>query len=439
VGSGTNIVDIAAVVICLTAACSYINYRWLRLPQVVGIMLLALLLSVSVAGLGIVMPSIRGAFQNWVGQIEFDQTLMHGMLSFLLFAGALRVNLEDLLSRKYTIGFLATFGVMLSTVLVGSGMYFVARWLELGLSYKSCLLFGALISPTDPIAVLGLLRSVGAPKSLEIKITGESLFNDGVGVVVFLILLEAVTGEKPLALTHAGWLFVEEALGGVAFGWLVGWLAYRALRSVDHYPVEALITLALVLGGYTLAGVLHVSGPIAMVVAGLLIGNHGRQFAMSVQTREHLDTFWELVDEILNAVLFLLIGLEILVIPFSRSLIGAGLAAIPIVLTARWISTAIPILVLRRWRRLTPGAIPILTWGGLRGGISIALALSLPIGELRDRLVGMTYLVVLFSVLVQGLTLRAVAQRVLGDRIKRRQAFIATYPQREHSTPHPNE
>jgi CPA1 family monovalent cation:H+ antiporter len=282
-----------------------------------------------------------------------------------------------------------------------------------------CLVFGALISPTDPISVLGLLKQMGAPKSLEVQIAGESLFNDGLGVVVFAALLEIAEGGHGVDAGHLAVLFAREALGGVVFGLVAGLLVYWMLKSVDRYQVEILLSLALVAGGYALADALHLSGPIAMVVAGLLIGNHGRSFAMSATTTEHLGVFWELVDEILNAVLFVLLGLEMLVLTFSRTYFLAGLLAIPIVLTARAVSVGVPIWALRRWESFDPSMVPILTWGGLRGGISVALALSLAgDGELspttgREVILAMTYIVVVFSILVQGLTVGLLTRRLL--------------------------
>jgi len=274
-------------------------------------------------------------------------------------------------------------------------------------------LLGALISPTDPIAVLGILKSINVPKSLETKIAGESLFNDGIGVVLFIVLHEIVIGGQQPTVSHVGLIFLEEAAGGALVGLVLGWVTYRLLKSVDNYQVEVLLTLALVMGGYALASAMHTSGPIAIVCAGLLIGNHGRSFAMSDTTRHHLDTFWELVDEILNALLFVLIGLEVLVLTFTRSLLFAGMLAIPVILLARWLSVGLPVWVLRHWRKFTPGAIRIMTWGGLRGGISVALALSLPPGRERVVILAITYVIVIFSILGQGLTLKRLVTRLL--------------------------
>jgi CPA1 family monovalent cation:H+ antiporter len=277
--------------------------------------------------------------------------------------------------------------------------------LGFNIAFIYCLLFGALISPTDPIAVLGILKKVDTPKSLETKIVGESLFNDGVGVVIFLILLEMAGSGHEIGVGRIFMLFVQEAIGGGLLGFAAGMLAYWMLKQVDNYQVEILITLGLVTGGYALADALHLSAPIAIVVAGLLIGNHGRSFAMSEDTRQNLDTFWELADEVLNAVLFLLIGLEVMVLSYTWMSFTGALLAIVIVLSARLISVSVPIFLLKRVRSFSPNVVKILTWGGLRGGISIALALSLPVGGERDVLLAITYGIVVFSILVQGLTI----------------------------------
>ncbi len=409
-----SVFQIIAILISLTALLSYVNHRYVKLPTTIGVMLIALLLSLAVIGLGkLGMTVLVDSARDLLERIDFNQTLMNGLLSFLLFAGALHINLNDLIQRKYVITTLATLGVLLSTILFGSAIYFVLTALKLNLSYAYCLLFGALISPTDPIAVLGILKSANTPKSLEIKICGESLFNDGVGVVVFMVLYETAAGGHSFEIGHALFLFIEEAVGGVLFGLLLGWITYRMLKSVDNYQVEVLLTLALVTGGYALASALHLSGPIGIVVAGLLIGNHGRAFAMSQRTREHLDAFWELIDEILNTVLFVLIGLEVLLLTFSASLLLAGIIAIPVILLARYISVGLPVMVLRRWREFSPGVVQIMTWGGLRGGISVALALSLPAGREREIVLAITYIIVLFSIIVQGLSIRNVAMKIM--------------------------
>ncbi len=397
--------EIIAILLTLSAFFSFINYRFLRLPNTIGVMLIGLLFSLLLLAISRFVPGSKHWAVAMLLQIDFDETLLHGMLSFLLFAGALHVNINELRQQFRIILGLATAGVVLSTLIVGFLSWVVLNLLGFNISYIYCLLFGALISPTDPIAVLGILKKADVPKSLEIKIVGESLFNDGVGVVIFLILLETIVSGAELGIARVFRLFVQEAIGGGLLGLGVGLLAYRMLKQVDNYQVEILITLGLVTGGYALADALHLSAPIAIVVAGLLIGNHGRSFAMSEDTRQNLDTFWELADEVLNAVLFLLIGLEVMILNYSWLNLAAALLGILIVLSARLVSVSIPIHLLKRSRSFSPHVAKILTWGGLRGGISIALALSLPVGIERDVLLAITYGVVVFSILVQGLTI----------------------------------
>jgi CPA1 family monovalent cation:H+ antiporter len=408
-----TVFQIIALLISLTALFSYLNYRFFKLPATIGVMLIALLVSLGLIGAGQFAPWISTEAEGVLGQIDFDATLMQGMLSFLLFAGAMHIDLSDLAKQKGVVATLALVGVVISMFVFGTIIYFVLGWLGLGLNFMWCLLFGALISPTDPVAVIGILKHAKVPHSLEIQIAGESLFNDGVGVVIFIVLAEIVITGQSMSASHIGVLFLEEAVGGALFGFVIGWIVYRLLKSVDNYRVEVLLTLALVMGGYALAAVIHVSGPIAVVVAGLFIGNHGRRFAMSDTTRQNLDTFWELIDEVLNALLFVLIGLEILVLTFTRQLFVAGLLAIPAILFARWVSVLLPTTVLSRWREFTPGTVSILTWGGLRGGISVALALSLPAGREREIVLAVTYVVVIFSILAQGLTLERVVRRLV--------------------------
>ena len=417
-GSETSIVITAAGgLIALAAVFSYANHRWLKLPTTIGIMVMSLALSLVLLAGGTLLPDTIEHAKNLVDRIDFNEALMHGMLGYLLFAGALHVKLEDLARQKFIIGSLATAGVIVSTLLVSGLAWLAFGMLGLQIDFAYCLLFGALISPTDPISVLGIMRKVGAPKSLETKMSGESLFNDGVGVVVFLGIFEAVTAGHGFDPGHVGILFFKEVVGGVVYGLVIGMIAFWMLKTVDNYQVEILVTLAVVAGGYPLAMALHVSGPIAMVVAGLLIGNHGRSLAMSPAVCEHLDTFWELVDEILNAVLFLLIGLEVLVLTLSGRYVLAGALAVPIVLLARFLSVGGAVQLLRLRREFTPHAVKILTWGGLRGGISVALALSLPrnLGggpEIREVLLTATYVVVAFSIIVQGLTIGSVIKRL---------------------------
>ncbi len=402
---------VLAILISLSAVFSYLNYRYLKLPTAIGLMLIALLASLTLLMLGPLAQDLEEYTRALLRTVDFDETLLHGMLSFLLFAGALHVNLADLVKQRWVIATLATASVLGATVIIGYLAYSGFGLLGLDVPFIYCLLFGALISPTDPIAVLGILKSAAAPKTLETKITGESLFNDGMAVVVFLVLLGIATGGEELSLPAVAGLFLQEVLGGVLYGLGIGTLAYWMLKRVDDYSVEVLITLALTTGGYALAELLHLSAPIAIVVAGLLIGNHGRSFAMSDKTRGHLDAFWELVDEILNAVLFVLIGMEVLVLAYRDEYLLAGLLAIPITLLARLISVGVPVGIMRRYRSFSPMVVTILTWGGLRGGISIALALSLPQGEVRDTLVTVTYIVVAFSILVQGLTIGPLVRR----------------------------
>ncbi len=399
-----RLLNLAATLITLSALFSYLNHRYLRLPTTIGVMLFALVLSLMLIAFGMFDPRIEQFAEKFLAEIDFNKALMLGMLSFLLFAGALHININDLARHKWVILTLASGGVLLSTVIVGTLTWWLLAAFGLQLSFVYCLLFGALISPTDPVAVLGILKTAGVPKSLETKIAGESLFNDGVAVVVFIVLFRIATGGAEVSPGGIAGLFLLEALGGLLFGLAIGFAAYAMLKSVDSYQVEILITLALVMGGYALAHAMHVSGPIAIVVAGLLIGNHGRLLAMSKTTRQHLDTFWELLDEILNAVLFVLIGLEILLLVFTRQYFLAGLLAIPIVLLARLLSVGLPIALMRQVRSFSPHVIKILTWGGLRGGISVALALSLPPGPERNLIVAITYIVVVFSIAVQGLT-----------------------------------
>jgi CPA1 family monovalent cation:H+ antiporter len=405
--------EIAAVLIVLTALFSYANYRTLGLPTTIGVMVISMLVSLGIAGMGLFgLGAVQRQSAEILRGIDFNKALLHGMLSFLLFAGALHIKLEELSGQKWVVALLATAGVMVSTFLVGGFSWLLLMGLGIPIPFIHCLLFGALISPTDPVAVLGILKTIGIPKSLEMKIAGESLFNDGIGVVVFVILLELSGGGVDVTVRQAFSLFLTETVGGAGLGLLFGYLAYRMLKGINNYQVEVIITLALVMGGYTLADRMHTSGPIAIVVAGLLIGNQGRAFAMSDLTREHLDSFWELVDGILTAMLFLLIGLEIQVIPFNRAYVIAGIAGIGVTLLARWISVGLTVGALRPFRRFSPGTVRILTWGGLRGGISVALALSLPGGPQRDIILVMTYITVVFSIIVQGLSLGKIVKRI---------------------------
>jgi len=416
-----NFLDTAAILLTLAAVFGYINHRVFKLPTSIGILLIGLGLSALLLLFG--GDDLREQADSFVSQIDFNEAVMNVMLSFLLFAGALHVNLGDLRDQKWVVAILASVGLLVSTFLVGTVSYFVFSWVGLGVPYLWCLVFGSLISPTDPVAVLGILKKAGVPKSLETKITGESLFNDGVGVVVYLVLVKLALGQEAATVQSVSQLFLIEVGGGLLLGAVVGFLAYWMLKTIDNYQIEVLITLALVMGGYQLATSWHLSGPLAMVVAGLMIGNQGRLMAMSDTTRNHLDLFWELIDEVLNAVLFLLIGLEIFILAWSAPALFAGIALIGVVLASRMVAVSLPVLILKRSKTFSPGVIRILTWGGLRGGISVALALALPKdGSLnegaRQAILMSTYLVVIFSIAIQGLSLKPVISRLMGPQAK---------------------
>ncbi len=411
-----NISDVIAIILALSASFSILNYHYLKLPTTIGVMVIALVLSIVALILkwaGLVDTSFAIKI---VQSINFSETLMHGMLSALLFAGALHININDLKQRLITILTLATVGVLISTALVAIMTYYLLLLFGFEIHFIYCLIFGALISPTDPIAVLAILKKAGASKSLEIKVTGESLFNDGVGYVLFVLLLgilpeTLITGVISIDAKYIALFFVEEAIGGILYGFIIGFITYKILKRIDDYHVEILVTIALVIGGYELAEFIHVSGPLAIVIAGLMIGNHGRENAMTEQTRKYLDIFWELIDEILNSILFVLIGLEVLVLPLDKSLIFISFASIFLVLVARFIAVSLPINLLKKHRNFSPFVIRIMTWGGLRGGLSVAMALSLPKGEARDIILIMTYACVIFSILVQGTTIGSLVKK----------------------------
>ena len=399
--------NIMAILITLSALFGYLNYRFIKLPTIIGLMLISMLMSIFLVVLGNLGLGVEKYWMPVVQSIDFNKTLMVGMLSFLLFAGALQVDIGELLRQKWEVIVYATVGVFISTALVGALSYCILGWLGLKMQLIYCLLFGALISPTDPIAVIGMLRNAAAPKSLEVQIAGESLFNDGIGVVLFAVLLEMATGHHTTYIPDAISLFATETIGGAIFGLVIGWIAYRILKSIDNYQIEILVTLSLVTGGYALASAINISGPIAIVVAGLLIGNHGRKLAMSEVTRNNLDMFWELIDVILNSVLFVLMGLELLVLQLSLTYVLAAVATIFIVLLSRFVSIGTPMRLLAFRKKFSLSTLIIMTWGGLRGGIAVALALSLPVGYERNIIIAITYGVVVFSVLVQGLTFKS--------------------------------
>ena len=409
-----NIFTLTALVITIAAFFGYLNHRFLKLPQSIGIVLIAFVASITVIIIDIIFPSLYLAktARSTFLLIDLHNVVMEGALSFLLFAGALHVDLNMLIKRRYAIFSLATFGVILSTLLIGISIYYIGNFIGLNIPLIFAFVFGALITPTDPVAVLGLLKTMkNVPETLKIKIAGESLFNDGVGIVLFTVILGiALLPETPTAESLDILAILEflclETLGGIVLGLITGLLAFQAIKSIDDYALEVLITLSLVMGTYVIALSLHVSGPLAVVVAGLLIGNFATRMAMSETTREHLNTFWLIIDEILNAGLFLLIGIEVITLNFTSLNIISSIIAIPLVLFSRFISVSIPITLLGFRKDFTNGVIPVLTWGGMKGAISVALALSLPDIPAREPILFMTYSVVMFSIIIQGLTMK---------------------------------
>lgn len=410
-----NPFDAAAALVVAAAFFGYLNYRLIKLPHTIGLTVMGAVASLALVAWDAAAPEsgMGDAVRGFLSGIDFHAALMEGMLSFLLFAGALHVDFADLAQRKWTVAILSTLGVLTSTLLVGGAFFWVTALLGLHLPLIWCFVFGALISPTDPVAVLGILKQAKVPPAVEATVAGESLFNDGIGVVVFSILLTAASSGVPISLGAAAEIFLVEAVGGAAFGLVLGWAGFALLRSIDEYNLEIMITLAMVMGGYALAQQVHVSGPVAMAVAGLVIGNHGMRLAMSDTTRGNLTTFWSLIDELLNSVLFLLIGLEVLAIAGDFAHLAAGLFSVGIVLAARAAAVGLPVLLISVVSSVAVRSIPILIWGGLRGGISIALALSLPEGEARETILTATYVVVLFSVVIQGTTVGTAAKRLL--------------------------
>lgn len=408
--------DLLALLLALTAAFGWVNQRFIRLPHSIGMLVMGLAASLVLVGLELAVPrqAVYEDLTALLRRIDFRATVLDGMLAFLLFAGALHVDLAVLRARAWAVGLMATLGVLISTVVVGVSFWLAADLLGSPLPLAWALVFGALISPTDPVAVLSTLKQIRVPRTLEIDMTGESLFNDGVGVVVFTVLLALAVGDDGIGAGHVAELFLVEVIGGAALGLVAGYVAYRAMRAIDDYALEVLISIALVAGTYALATGLHMSGPIGVVVAGLLVGNRGPLYALSDETQRYLFGFWTLVDEILNSVLFLLIGLEVLVLRFDPSFGWLLAATVPIVLVARFLAVALPVSALAALRQpFVPGTIPVLAWGGLRGGISVALALSLPEVTERSPILAATYTVVVFSLIVQGLSLRALVKRMV--------------------------
>jgi CPA1 family monovalent cation:H+ antiporter len=375
-------------------------------------MLLALITSFALIGVGIVSPDVTKEITILLNSIDFSELLMGSMLSFMLFAGAIHIKMDLLKQEKFSVIIFSTFSVVISTFIIGTAIYYLLGLFNIQTDFIYCLLFGSLISPTDPIAVLGILKDAKISKSLEMKIAGESLFNDGVAVVIFITILQVAQTPDNMQFSDVAILFLREAVGGIIFGIVIGYIGFVLMRSIDNYKVEVLITLAIVMGGYSLANLLHISGPLAMVAAGIIIGNHGKEFAMSDTTIEYIDKFWELIDETLNAILFVLIGLELLVIHFLPTYIIIGLITIILVLLTRYISVFLPAQIIKLKEKITHRTIIIMTWGGLRGGISIALALSLKPEMQKDLWVSLTYFVVAFSILVQGLTVGKLAKRL---------------------------
>lgn len=401
-----------SIIVVLAAIFGFINFKFLKLPNTIGVMTISIIASLAAVVLGWWRPGIFETTIHLIQTVDFNTILMKIMLSFLLFAGAIHVNINDLRKESKAVLTFSTVGVLISTFAVGGLLYAATRLFSLPVDFIYCLLFGALISPTDPIAVMAILKEANIPKSLEVKISGESLFNDGVAVVVFTSIYEIIrAGVENLSAGDISLLFLREACGGILFGVLLGYAAFSMLRAIDNYKVEVTITLAVVMGGYLLADTLHVSGPLAMVSAGIITGNKGRKLGMSNTTRDYIDKFWEMTDEVLNAILFLLIGMEMLVIKFTPVYIWLGAITIGIVLLARYLSVIIPISFLRLNTAFEKNAVTILTWGGLRGGISVAMALSVPRNMFGEMFVTITYIVVIFSIIVQGLTIGKIARR----------------------------
>jgi len=395
-----------SVLIVLSAIFSYINERFLKLPSTIGIMVIALLVSLGLILTDKIFPHTFQEFSTFISSVDFTEVLMGAMLNFLLFAGAIHIRLSDLKEQKAPVMIFSTVSVIISTFAVGFMLFYILQWLNMGIPLIQCLLFGALISPTDPIAVLGILKQAGVPKSLETKVAGESLFNDGIAVVVFIIMLKLAQGEDvDLSFSSILGLLAKEALGGVALGLLLGYIASKTIGKIDNYKLEVLITLAVVMGGHLVASAMHMSGPLAMVAAGLVVGNYGRQFSLSEVSKDYLDKFWELIDEILNAILFLIIGFELIIITNIGDYWLIGIICIAMVLFARLISIWLPVKMIPMKTKFNKATITILVWGGLRGGVSVALALSIDNHLNKDLLLSITYYVVLFSILVQGLTI----------------------------------
>lgn len=408
-----DLFEIITILIVLAALFAFVNIRFFKLPSTIGLMIISIVFTLGMLLAGTISDSVLIFEQNLITAIDFKHILLDIMLSFLLFAGAMHTDIDHLRKQKWPILIFATFGVLLSTFLVGTLTYWIFNLIGFEIKYIYCLLFGALISPTDPIAVLGILKEAKAPKKIEIKIVGESLFNDGIGVVVFLTLFSiAEQGTDAIKTVDIILLFVQEVFGGIILGGFFGYIAYRLIKSIDHYETEVMISLAMVMGGYLLAQKLHVSGPLAVVIAGLFIGNQARRVAFSKITEVYIDKFWELLDVLLNAILFVLIGMELMIVPFNGNFIIAGIICIPLILLIRFTVLGIPIKLFNRKLNFVPRSTLIMTWGGLRGGISIALALSLTETMNRDLILSVTYIVVVFSIIAQGLSIKPLIKHI---------------------------
>jgi monovalent cation:H+ antiporter, CPA1 family len=408
-----TIFQIIAAILSFAAVGGYINTKFVRLPATIGNMAFALLISLVIICVGSIGLVNIDPVKETINSIDFSDVLLHGMLSFLLFAGALHINLDDLNAVKWPVGILATIGVVIATFITGTIVWYASTLVGIDLPYIYALLFGALISPTDPIAVLSILKESKISKKFYTMVGGESLFNDGVGIVVFLTILGAATSQEEIHASTVIRTLFQESAGGLFLGAVLGWVTYRLLRSIDEYKTEVLLTLALAAGGYALAEALHVSAPLCMVASGLFIGNHGRSKGMSEVTQGKLDGFWELIDEVLNAILFIFVGLEILIVPMSVQTIYLGGFAILATVIARFISVGAPISVMRLVKKFDRGTIRLLSWGGLRGGLSLAMALSLPAGPEKSVILVLAYIVVLFSILLQGLTFQPLIKKIL--------------------------
>lgn len=404
---------VITILVVLSAIFGYINVRFLKLPNTIGLMVITILFTLVVFAISFYDDTLLESEKHFIMQINFETVLLDVMLSFLLFAGALHTSFQQLKVQRKPILVFATFGTLLSTFIVGVFTYYLLRFLDLNVDFIYCILFGALISPTDPIAVLGILKSANAPKKLETKIVGESLFNDGVGVVIFLTIYQIAKGGAEITVGHVAEMFLVEVVGGITLGLLLGWVTYRLLKSIDDYDTEVIITIAVVMGGTVLAQKLHLSAPLAMVTAGLMVGNDTvRNNAMSKVTEQYVDKFWELVDVLLNTILFVMIGMEILVLTFDGDYILAGVLAIPLLLFARFLSLMLPIKLYAKKLDFVPNTNLLMTWGGLRGGISIALALSLTQEMHRDLFLVITYIIVVFSIIGQGLTVGKLVKKL---------------------------